>query len=120
MMTLSEMYNVVDIFNKKEETANVHRVIKNNWLAYFLEKRLGFEYAEACAMLLFPDEKQSFRCVTKKYVLDSFKQLLKAMFAISIRGDKTQPKECIDFTNHIIEEFGEELVYKYFYQIVMQ
>lgn len=118
MMTLSEMYNAVDIFNKNEETANVHRVIKNNWLAYFLEKHLGFEYAEVCSMLLFPDENKTFRTVTKKQLIDSFKELYKTMFAIVIGQDKTQPKEAIDFANHIIEKFGEELVHKYFWQIM--
>lgn len=116
-MKFNEMNSIIDIFNKNnKETACVHRVIKNNWLSYFLENKLGFDKAESVAIILFPDGKQSFK-VTKKELFDSFKELYKTLFAIVIGGDTTQSKECIDFANNLIKEFGEELVHKYFYNL---
>lgn len=67
-------------------------------------------------IILFPDEKQSFK-VTKKELFDSFKEFYIAMFAIVIGGDTTQSKECIDLANTLIKSFGEELVHKYFHNL---
>lgn len=118
-MKFNEMYSLVDIFNKNnKETACVHKIIKNNWLCSFLEKEFGYDTAESIATILFPDEKQSFK-VTKKEILDSFKEFYKTIFIIAIRGDTTQNKECVDFANELIKNFGKELVYKYFYNLCL-